>query len=95
MYVRTEHRGGRPGPEHLFVTTRNRNVFELWSEEMPKDAELILDTDGRQQAQEALWLLEAAEHEKQIVIDCLKRACEMLPAARATELRAQWKEAQP
>jgi hypothetical protein len=95
MYVRTEHRGGEAKPRHLFVTTRNRVVFELWCEEVPGGAELILDTDGRRQAQESLWLLEAAVHEKAIVIDCLKRACEWLPAERAKELRAMWKEAQP
>lgn len=95
MYVRTEHRGGEAKPRHLFVTTRNRVVFELWTEEMPQDAELIFDTDGRRQAQESLWLLEASEHEKAIVIDCLKAACDMLPAARAKELRAMWKAAQP
>jgi hypothetical protein len=95
MYVRTEHRGGRPGPEHLFVTTRNRGVFQLWLADVPEDAELVIDTDGRRQAQEALWLLEAAAHEKGIVVDCLKRACEWLPAERARELRAMWKAAQP
>jgi hypothetical protein len=95
MYVRTEQRSGRKKPEHLFVTTRNRGVFQLWVEEIPKDAELVLDTDGRRQAQEALWLCEAEEHEKRIVIECLKQACDWLPAERAKELRAKWKEAQP
>lgn len=95
IYVRTEHRGGRDNPEHLFVMTRNRVVFELWVDDIPADAELVIDTDGRRQAQETLWLLEAANHEKRIVVDCLKQACEWLPAARATELRAMWKEAQP
>lgn len=95
MYVRTEHRGGRDNPEHLFVMTRNRVVFELWVDDIPADAELVIDSAGRRQAQETLWLLEAADHEKQIVVDCLKQACEWLPAARAKELRAMWKEAQP
>jgi hypothetical protein len=95
MFVRTEHRGGRPRPEHLFVTTRNRGVFQLWLADVPEDAELVIDTDGRRQAQEALWLLEVADHEKAILVDCLQAACEILPASNAKALRAMWKAAQP
>jgi hypothetical protein len=94
-YVRTEQRDGRTTPEHLFLTTRERNVFQLWSETVPEEAELILDVEGRKQANEANWLLQAADHDRELALGLLKRACEWLPQERAQELRAQWKEAQP
>jgi hypothetical protein len=93
LYVRTEDRGD--GPEHLFITTRNRVVLQVWLTEVPREAELVIDTDGRRQAQESLWLLEAAEHEKGILVRCLRRACEWLPAECVKELQAMWRTAQP
>lgn len=95
FYVRTEHRGGRPKPEHLFVTTRERIVFHHWTETVPAEAQLICDEQGRAQAEECKWLLAASEHETKIVVDLLKVAVSWLPEERARQLRAAWKEAQP
>ena len=95
IYVRTEQRDGRTTPEHLFLTTRERNVFQLWSEATPEGAELVLDVVGRRQANELRWLLAAADQDRNLALDLLKRACEWLPQERAQELRAAWKERQP
>jgi hypothetical protein len=95
IYVRTEQRPGCPEPEHLFVCTRNRAVFSLWTRSVPEDFELIIDTDGRKQAEQQEWLTVVAEHEKGVLVDLLKKACEWLPSERAKELRQEWVRRQP
>lgn len=95
FYVRTEQRPGRDQPEHLFVCTRERVCFERWHSEVPPEFELVIDTDGRRQANETRWLLQAADHDKQILVELLTQACEWLPRERAEELRQRWTERQP
>ena len=95
MYVRNEWRSGRKEPEHLFVTTRERTVFQLWRASMPAEAELILDVEGRKEAEEVRWLLHVAEHERNVVLGLLKQACKWLPAERAADLRGLYAASRP
>lgn len=95
FYVRTELRSGRPAPEHLFVKTQRRACFQLWVSEIPEKAELVIDAEGRKEANETRWLLHVAEHERGVLAELLKTACNWLPHERAEELRRRYKEAQP
>lgn len=95
LYVRTEARYGSEVPEHLFVFSRDRIVLTRWTPEVPDEFELIIDTEGRRQADEARWLLWAADHDRGILLGLLKQACAWLPRERADELRQRWKLAQP
>lgn len=89
LYVRTEARGGG-GPEHLFVCARKNLVFQRWTSEVPPEAELVLDTDGRRQAEQEKWLRHAAEHEIEILVGLMRKACAMLPQERADALRREY-----
>jgi hypothetical protein len=95
MYVRTEQRTGAAAPEHLFVMTQNRTVFQRWTSEVPPEAELVIDEEGRAQASEERWLRTAAEHEVGILVALLKCACAWLPKDRADELRKEYLETRP
>lgn len=95
LYIRTEHRAGRPEPEHLFVKQDRRTVFSVWTATMPPDAELIVDERGRREANEERWLRLAAEHNIEILFGLLRQACEWLPRERAQELRRRYAAAQP
>ena len=63
FYVRTEQRPGADAPEHLFAKAYRRTVFQLWTGEIPEDAELVIDAEGREQATESQSLLQFAEHD--------------------------------
>lgn len=95
FFVRTARRSGRPAPEYLFVKTWLRTCFEVWTSEIPEAAELIIDTEGRKEANEVRWLLQVAEHERGILAGLLKQACEWLPPTRAEELRGKFRETRP
>jgi len=95
IYVRTEKRSGRKEPEHLFVTTRERTVFQLWRTTLPDEAELVLDVEGRKEADQVRWLLHVAEHERNVVLGLLKQACKWLPAERAADLRGLYAASRP
>ena len=90
LYVRTEERSGRPAPEHLFVETRGRVVFQRWVSKVPAEFELILDTDGREHANEARWMTKVTEHNLKLALGLLKKAASWLPSERARELRQEW-----
>lgn len=93
MYVRTEKRKDRS--EHLFAVTREGTIFQRWLEDVPEDMELIIDTEGRKQANDTKWLLHVAEHEREILAELLRRACSWLPDVRARELREAFKASRP
>lgn len=93
MFVRTEDRGN--GPENLFVTTRNGVVHQVWRKGAPSGAGLILDTEGRKEANELKWLLHVAEHEREIMVSLLRQATAWLPHDRAQELRKAFAETRP
>lgn len=95
LYVRTEVRKQGGGPEHLFIRVDRNMIFQHWTADVPPEAELIMDADGRQQAEQEKWLRAAAEHNIEIVFGLLKQACDWLPAERAKELRRRYTEAQP
>lgn len=95
LYVRTEQRPGSAKPQHLFVQTHDRVVVSTWLDELPDDFELIIDTDGRAEANDLKWQLWAAEHERQIMVDLLKQACDWLPPAKARELRQRYVDTRP
>lgn len=87
MYVRTETRPGMKHPEHLYITTGDRMVYSSWrSEPMPK-ANLVIDTQGRQQAAQQAADTFFARLEVALLVGLLKQACEWLPRQRAQELR--------
>jgi hypothetical protein len=95
LYVRTELRAGAKIPEHLFVHTRDRVILTSWLPELPPAAELVIDTEGRRQANEESWLRLVAEQEIGVLAGLLRKACSWLPQQRAGELRAEygaWKE---
>lgn len=91
LYVRTERRPGIKRPQHLFVHVSRRMIYERWTSEVPQAAEMVVDESGRQQANEEQWLRLAAEYETRIVMGLLKKACELLPKARADELRDEYR----
>lgn len=93
LYVRTEARAGTV--EHLFVHVDNRVIFTHWTQKIPRQAELIVDEDGRAQANEERWLRLAAEHNNEILIGLLRKACAWLPRERGNELRQEYAVAQP
>jgi hypothetical protein len=95
LYVRTEQRTGAKQPEHLFVHAERGVVHQRWTTEVPPEAELIVDEEGRKQANEEKWLRHAAEHECQILAGLLKKACGMLPQERADALRAEYLTTRP
>ena len=95
MFVRTEQRPGAKEPEHLFVSVQNRVVLQRWLDEAPDEAKLVIDTEGRKQANGLRWLLEAAEHERDILLTLLSQACAWLPEARAMDLRRAYAASQP
>lgn len=95
FYVRTEQRSGREAPEHLFVKTQYRACFQLWTSEIPAEAELVIDAGGRREANETRWLLHVAEHERAILAELLKQACDWLPQERAKKLRQRFRETRP
>lgn len=95
LFVRTEQRPFRPEPEYLFIETINRTVFARWLTEVPEEFELVIDTEGRAQANEKGALLWASEHDRLVLFGLLGRACAWLPPERARELRQEWKAAQP
>jgi hypothetical protein len=95
LYVRTEQRPGSTAPEHLFVTSHDRQSFTRWLGEIPPQMELIIDTEGRQQASEQEWLTLVAEHERNVAYRLLKKAVRWLPVERARELRQEWRDSQP
>jgi hypothetical protein len=95
LFVRTEQRPGSKTPEHLFVRVRNRVVLQLWMDETPEGAELVIDVEGRKQANQERWLRLAAEHNVTVLAGLLKVACQWLPRERAQELRQRYVEAQP
>lgn len=92
MYVRTERRPEHKTEEHLFVKTRGCAVFLSWLEELPEQAELFIDANGREQANEAGWVAEIEKHDKLLGFELLARACSWLPKDRANELRAEFQE---
>jgi hypothetical protein len=95
LYIRTEQRPGDDHPHHLFVHVDKRMVFQHWTDTEPPEAELIIDSDGRRQAEQEKWLRLAAEHECQILAGLLKKACAMLPQERADALRAEYLTTRP
>jgi hypothetical protein len=95
LFVRTEQRTGSPVPEHLFVSTRGGVVFQRWVKDMPPELELVIDTEGRKQANEQTWLRAVVEHERDLAFELLKQACDWLPEARAKDLRRRWTARQP
>jgi mannose/fructose/N-acetylgalactosamine-specific phosphotransferase system component IIB len=95
MYVRTEQRPGAKEPEHMFVHAERGVVYHRWTAEVPPEAELVVDEEGRKQANEEKWLRHAAEHECQILAGLLKKACAMLPQERADALRAEYLTTRP
>jgi hypothetical protein len=95
LYVRTEQRPGASGPEHLFVHAERGMVYQRWTTEVPPEAELVVDEDGRRQANEQQWLRLAAEHECQILAGLLKKACDMLPPERGKALRDEYRATRP
>ena len=95
LYVRTEQRPGSDVPEHLFISTESRTVLQRWTREVPAEFELIIDYDGRRQANEQRWLTLVAEHERDLAHRLLRRATAWLPPERARELRDEWRKAQP
>jgi hypothetical protein len=95
LYVRTEQRPGDDHPHHLFVRAAKRVVLQHWTDTVPPEAELVVDREGRKQANEERWLRLAAEHECQILAGLLKKACSMLPPERASALRAEYLTTRP
>jgi hypothetical protein len=95
LYVRTEQRPGATQPEHLFVHAERGMVYERWTTEVPPGAELVVDEDGRQQANEQKWLRLAAEHDIKILKGLLTKACSWLPSERADQLRREYVASQP
>jgi hypothetical protein len=95
LFVRTEQRSGPGGPGHLFIHVDRRVVLEHWTSEVPAEAELIIDAEGRRQAGQEEWLRLAAEHEIKILTGLLTQACSWLPRERAEELRQAWVRTQP
>lgn len=95
LFIRTEQRSGCPVPERLFVSARGGVVFQRWLREVPAELELVVDTEGRKQANEQSWLRAVAEHERDLAFELLKQACAWLPKLRADELRRRWRERQP
>lgn len=90
MYVRTEQRPGSLEPEHLFVRVLDRIVMQHWTTETPPEAELIVDEDGRRQANEESWHRWISDRERDILIPLLQQACAWLPSSRANELRERY-----
>jgi hypothetical protein len=95
LYVRTEQRPGAKQPEHMFIHAERGVVYHRWTAEVPPEAELVVDEEGRKQANEEKWLRHAAEHECQILAGLLKKACDMLPPERANALRAEYLTTRP
>lgn len=93
LYVRTEQRPGTKHPEHLFVHAKDRLLFEVWLREVPPEALLVIDTDGRNQANEQTWLRYIEEQKNATLIHLLRTACGWLPRAKADELRREYAQA--
>jgi hypothetical protein len=90
LFVRTEQRPGASEPEDLYVLARGGVIFTHWSAQPLDDAELIIDSEGRRQAQQQAWNTWFAEQEVALLAALLKKACEWLPAERAKDLRTEY-----
>lgn len=86
IYVRTE------GGEHHFVKARNRVVYHVRLPELPEEAELVIDTLGRQQAADARAELQAVEWNRDLAFELLAKACAWLPKARGDQLRQEFQD---
>lgn len=66
--------------------------MQLWHRDVPPDFQLVVDTEGRKQANEQEVLRAVAEHERDLAHRLLKQAVEWLPRSRAEDLRRQWRD---
>jgi hypothetical protein len=95
LFVRTETRFKKSGPENLFVYTHDRIVFSWWipeSEGVPEDLELIVDRGGRSDAEALAGELEKQYRRCDVFERVLKLAVGMLPTEGAQQLRKAYKD---
>lgn len=93
LYVRTEKRPGKDHPEHLFIFTKDRLLFQRWTDALPEDYELVNDTAGRGEAKMMQLQVEALQYEREALSNCLKAAVAMLDDRAAEELRGLYRVA--
>jgi hypothetical protein len=94
LYVRTEQRPGATTPEHLFIETHDRAVFERWLPEatLPEALQLTLDPAATARADALDAELAELRIEKAAFVKAMQRAVSVVPVTVANELRRIYRE---
>jgi hypothetical protein len=95
LYVRQEARPGSTTPDHLFVVTRDRVVYERWhpvADPLPAALELRLDPDATERAARLADELTEANAKAAALGAALRRAVEVVPVEVGNELRSVYRE---
>lgn len=93
LYVRTEQRPGASEPEHLFVLTHGRVVYERWTAELPEEWKLELDPGAQTRADRMAAEMLALARKYDAMARTLKAAVGLVPPTVANELRRVYREA--
>lgn len=92
LFVRSEQRPGADQLEYQYVSAWNRMIHTHWTPEPLPAGDLLHDTEGRAQAVEHQWETWVARLEIDLLVDLLKKACDLLPKQRADDLRREYSE---
>jgi len=95
LYVRTEARPGAKEPEHLFVHTEDRVVFQRWlpGGDVPPDWSLAIDHLAIERADRAEARARKLQAEVDALIAALREAIGLVPPSQQDRLREVYRRA--